>query len=231
MHRHFEDEIAELRTELLYMASLAEKAVEFSINALTHRDAALAQKVIDEDPQINQLEVKIDNMCVELIARLQPMASDLRFIAAAMRINNDLERIGDHAVNIAQHTQELLKEPELKPLIDIPRMATVAQGMVKSALDAFVHGAVQQAIQVCQSDDEVDALEDQVLRELITYMANDPRTISRAIHLIMIAKNLERVADLSTNVAEEVVFMVEARSIKHHLAKNDVHERSKMQYN
>jgi phosphate transport system protein len=208
------------------MASLAEKAVEFSINALTQRDAALAQKVIDEDSHIDQLEVKIDNLAVELIARVQPMASDLRFITAAMRINNDLERIGDHAVNIAQHTQELLNEPELKPLIDIPRMAALAQGMVKSALDAFVHSAVPQAIQVCSSDDEVDALEDQVLRELITYMANDPRTISRAIHLIMIAKNLERVADLSTNVAEEVVFMVEARSIKHHLDKNDVHERS-----
>jgi phosphate transport system protein len=228
MHRHFEDEIAELRTELLYMASLAEKAVEFSITALKNRDAKLAQKIIDEDNQINQHEVKIDNLCVELIARLQPMASDLRFITSAIRINNDLERIGDHAVNIAQHTQELLKEPELKPLIDIPRMATVAQGMVKSALDAFVHGDVQQAIKVCQSDDEVDALEDQVLRELITYMANDSRTISRAIHLIIIAKNLERVADLSTNVAEEVVFMVEARSIKHHLGKDDVHERSKM---
>lgn len=229
MHRHFEDELAELRTELLYMASLAEKAVEFSIQALTHRDAALAQKVINEDPQIDQLEVKIDNVGVELIARLQPMASDLRFIAAAIRINNDLERIGDHAVNIAQHTQELLNEPELKPLIDIPRMALLAQGMVKTALDAFVHGDVPQAIRVCQSDDEVDALEDQVLRELITYMANDPRTISRAIHLIMIAKNLERVADLSTNVAEEVVFMVEARSIKHHLGDKDVHERSMTQ--
>jgi phosphate transport system protein len=229
MHRHFEDELAELRTELLYMASLAEKAVEFSISALKNRDAALAQKVIDEDPQINLLEVKIDNLCVELIARFQPMASDLRFVASAMRINNDLERIADHAVNVAQHTLELLKEPELKPLIDIPRMATVAQGMVKSALDAFVHSQVQQAITVCQSDDEVDALEDQVLRELITYMANDPRTIARAIHLIIIAKNLERVADLATNIAEEVVFMIEARSIKHHLDKDDVHERGKMQ--
>jgi phosphate transport system protein len=228
MHRHFEDELAALRTELLYMASLAEKAVEISITSLKSRDAALAQKVIEEDPKINQLEVKIDNLSVELIARHQPMASDLRFIASAMRINNDLERIGDHAVNIAQHTLELLKEPELKPLIDIPRMATVAQSMVKSALDAFVHSEVQQAISVCQSDDEVDALEDQVLRELITYMANDPRTIARAIHLIMIAKNLERVADLSTNIAEEVVFMVEARSIKHHLGKEDVHERGKV---
>jgi phosphate transport system protein len=229
MHRHFEDELAELRTELLYMASLAEKAVEFSIAALKNRDANLAKKIIDEDPRVNQLEVKIDNLCVDLIARIQPLASDLRFIASAMRINNDLERIGDHAVNIAEHTLELLKEPELKPLIDIPRMATLAQGMVKSALDAFVHGDVQQAIKVCQSDDEVDALEDQVLRELITYMANDSRTISRAIHLIIVAKNLERVADLATNVAEEVVFMVEARSVKHHLDKKDVHDRPKIQ--
>jgi phosphate transport system protein len=227
MHRHFEDELAELRTELLYMASLAEKAVEFSINALKNRDANLAKKIIDEDTQVNQLEVKIDDLCVDLIARIQPMASDLRFIAAAMRINKDLERIGDHAVNIAEHTLELLKEPELKPLIDIPRMATLAQGMVKSVIDAFVHGDVQQAIKVCQNDDEVDGLEDQVLRELITYMANDSRAISRAIHLIIIAKNLERVADLATNVAEEVVFMVEARSVKHHLDKKDVHDRAK----
>jgi len=229
MHRHFEDELAELRTELLYMASLAEKAVEFSINALKNRDANLAKKIIDEDVHVNELEVKIDNLCVDLIARIQPLASDLRFIAAAMRINNHLERIGDHAVNIAEHTLELLKEPELKPLIDIPRMATLAQGMVKSALDAFVHGDVAQAIKVCQSDDEVDGLEDQVLRELITYMANDSRTIARAIHLIIVAKNLERVADLSTNVAEEVVFMVEARSVKHHLDKKDVHDRQKIQ--
>jgi phosphate transport system protein len=228
MHRHFEDELAELRKELLYMASLAEKAVELSVTSLKNRDAELSQKIIQEDHLINQLEVKIDNLCVELFARLQPMAGDLRFITSAIRINSDLERIGDHAVNIAQHTLELLAEPELKPLIDIPRMATLAQGMVKSALDAFVHGDVQQAIEVCKSDDEVDAIEDQVLRELITYMASDPRTISRAIHLIMIAKNLERVADLSTNIAEEVVFMVEARSIKHHLGKADVHDSGKM---
>jgi phosphate transport system protein len=225
MHRHFEDELSQLRTELLYMASLAEKAVEFSINALKNRDTDLARKIIAEDAQINQLEVKVDNLCVDLIARIQPMASDLRFIASAMRIDKDLERIGDHAVNIAEHALELFKEPELKPLIDIPRMATLAQGMVKSAIDAFVHGDVEQATKICRSDDEVDALEDQVLRELITYMANDPRTISRAIHLIIIAKNLERVADLSTNVAEEVVFMIEARSIKHLLDKDDVHDR------
>jgi phosphate transport system protein len=229
MHRHFEDELADLRSELLYMASLAERAIELSISALKNRDAGLAQKVIEQDNQINQLEVKNDNLCIEIMARHQPVASDLRFIASAIRINHDLERIGDHAVNIAEHTLEIIKEPELKPLIDIPRMAALAQGMVKSALDAFVHRDVQQAISVCQSDDEVDALEDQVLRELITYMANDPRTISRALHLIIIAKNLERVADLSTNVAEEVVYMVEARSIKHHLGKDDIHQSGKME--
>ena len=228
MHRHFEDELAELRTELLYMASLAEKAVETSITALKSRDEALANHVIDGDMIINQLEVKIDELCVEILARHQPMASDLRFVASAMKINNDLERIGDHAVNIAENTIKLLPEPELKPLLDIPRMATVAQGMVRDALDAFVHREVARAVSVCQSDDEVDALNNQVLRELVTYMASDPRAISRALSLILISKNLERIADLSTNIAEEVVFMVEARSIKHHLGKDDVHQHRKM---
>lgn len=227
MHRHFEDEFEDLRSDLLYMASLAEKAVELSISALIARDEKLAQQVINEDPRVNTLEVKIDNACVELLAKHQPMAGDLRFIASAMKINNDLERIADHAVNIAESTLNLLHESELKPLIDIPRMATLAQGMVREALDAFIHRDVPRAVTVCQRDDEVDALNDQLLRELVTYMLMDNKNISRALSLILISKNLERIADLSTNIAEEVVFMVEARSIKHHLGKNDVHEEGK----
>ncbi len=227
MHRHFEDEFEDLRSDLLFMASLAEKAVELSIAALTTRNEQLANQVIKDDARINMLEVKIDNACVELLAKHQPMAGDLRFIASAMKINNDLERIADHAVNIAESTLNLLSEPELKPLIDIPRMAVLAQGMVREALDAFIHREVPRAVIVCQRDDEVDALNDQLLRELITYMIGDSKNISRALSLILISKNLERIADLSTNIAEEVVFMVEARSIKHHLGKADVHQEGK----
>ena len=227
MHRHFEDEFEDLRRDLLFMASLAEKAVELALTALQTREAKLANQVISDDARINTLEVKIDNACVELLAKHQPMASDLRFIASAMKINNDLERIADHAVNIAESTLSLLQEPELKPLIDIPRMAKLARGMVREALDAFIHREVARAVAVCQSDDEVDALNDQILRELVTYMITDSKYISRALSLILISKNLERIADLATNIAEEVVFMVEARSIKHHLGKNDVHEGGK----
>lgn len=227
MHRHFEDEFEDLRRDLLFMASLAEKAVELSVTALQTRDEKLADQVITDDARINLLEVKIDNACVELLAKHQPMASDLRFIASAMKINNDLERIADHAVNIAESTHNLLVEPELKPLIDIPRMAKLAQGMVREALDAFIHRDVARAVEVCKRDDEVDALNDQLLRELVTYMLTDSKNISRALSLILISKNLERIADLATNIAEEVVFMVEARSIKHHLGKNDVHEEGK----
>lgn len=227
MHRHFEDEFEDLRSDLLFMASLAEKSVELSIAALTSRDEKLAHQVIKDDARINMLEVKIDNACVELLARHQPMAGDLRFIASAMKINNDLERIADHAVNIAESTLNLLTEPELKPLIDIPRMAVLAQGMVREALDAFIHREVARAVAVCQRDDEVDGLNDQLLRELVTYMIGDSKSISRALSLILISKNLERIADLATNIAEEVVFMVEARSIKHHLGKSDVHQESK----
>lgn len=227
MHRHFEDEFEDLRRDLLFMASLAEKAVELSITALTTRDEKLARQVINEDARINTLEVKIDNACVELLAKHQPMAGDLRFIASAMKINNDLERIADHAVNIAESTLNLLNEPELKPLIDIPRMAKLAQGMVREALDAFIHREVAHAVEVCKRDDEVDALNDQLLRELVTFMLMDNKNISRSLSLILISKNLERIADLSTNIAEEVVFMVEARSIKHHLGKNDVHEEGR----
>ncbi len=218
MHRHFEDELSALRDDLLYMASLAEQSVSSAIQALIQRDAELASKVIQEDRLLNELEVKIDNQCIQLFALHQVVASDLRFIASSMKINNDLERIGDHAVNIAEKVLELIKEPQLKPLIDIPRMAELAQGMVKDALDAFLHKDTEKAIQVCERDDQVDALDDQVLRELLTYMSADPKTIPRALALIMISKNLERVADLSTNIAEEVVFIVEARTIKHHLA-------------
>jgi phosphate transport system protein len=195
--------------------------VSSAMAALVDSDSAVAQRVIDSDDEINRLEVEIDNFCVELLARRQPMASDLRFIASAMKINNDLERIGDHGVNIAERTVELLKEPRIKPLVDLPRLAAIAQHMVKNALDAFVQHDAEIALQVCRRDDEVDNLNDQIIRALLTYMMNDPKTIARALSLIIISKNLERVADLATNIAEEVIYILEARTIKHHLEKTD----------
>jgi len=216
MERHFDEELQNLREQLLRMASLVEEAIANAIQSLVDRDGHLAQRVIDRDKEINSLEITIDDLCLRLFALRQPMARDLRFITGAIKINNDLERMGDHAVNIAERALHLVQEPPLKPLIDIPRMAVLAQGMVKDSLDAFVQRDATKARSVCPRDDEVDQLEDQVIRELLTYMMNDPRTISRALDLIIIAKNLERIADLSTNIAEDVIFIVQAKSIKHH---------------
>jgi phosphate transport system protein len=216
MHRRFEEELEELRNKLLHMAALAEASVNNSMQALVDMDAAAAQRVIEDDDELNQLEVDIDNFCIELLARRQPMAGDLRFIASAMKINNDLERIGDHAVNIGERTLELVKAPMIKPLIDLPRLSAIAQQMVKNALDGFVQHDVKLALAVCSRDDEVDSLNNQIIRELVVFMMNDPKNVTRALSLIMISKNLERVADLATNIAEEVIYILEARSIKHH---------------
>jgi len=225
MHRRFEAELDDLKQKLLRMAALAENSVATAMNGLISRNAALAEQVIAGDVEINQLEVDIDSLCVELLARRQPMAGDLRFIASAMKINNDLERIGDHGVNIAERALELLQEPLIKPLVDLPRMAAAVRRMVKDALDGFVQHNVDVAVAVCRGDDEVDRLNDQIIRELLTYMMSDPKTISRALSLVMISKNLERIADLATNIAEEVVYILEARTIKHHLEHRDVHRR------
>lgn len=216
MERHFDEELQNLREQLLRMASLVEEAIAKAIQSLVDRDGELAQEVIDHDEEIDALEMAIDDLCLRLFALRQPMASDLRFITGAIKINNDLERVGDHAVNIAQRALQLVQEPPLQPLVDIPRMAQLAQSMVKDSLDAFVDGDAAKARSVCPRDDEVDQLEDHLIRVLLTYMMSDPRTISRALDLIIIAKNLERIADLSTNIAEDVIFIVQAKSIKHH---------------
>ncbi len=219
MYRSFEEKIDDLKNELLKMASAVEQALHSAIDALKKRDDELAKKVIAEDAQIDEFETRIDSACIELLALQTPVASDLRLITSAMKINNDLERMADHAVNIAQKTLELNREKPLKPLIDIPRMAELAQAMVKDAIDAFLHRDSQLALGVCKRDDDVDDLNTQVIRELMTYIAGDPTAVTRALGLIMISKNIERIADLATNIAEEVVFIVEGRSIKHLLGK------------
>ncbi|HEY6865750.1 MAG TPA: phosphate signaling complex protein PhoU, partial [Candidatus Eisenbacteria bacterium] len=176
----------------------------------------LAREVLADDKLIDRLELDIDDRCLRLLALQQPLARDLRFITAALKISNDLERVGDHAVNIAGSALRLAEQPQLKPLVDIPRMAELACGMLHEALDAFVGADAETARRICRRDDEVDNLNRQLFRELISYMIEDPATITRAMELILVARNLERVGDMATNVAEEVVFIAEARVIKHH---------------
>ncbi len=216
MEQHFHIEIKELKQNLIKMSGMVEAAISKSIRSLVERNADQAQEVIEADREIDRLEIGIENQCLTLLARYQPVAIDLRFIIAAVKMNNDLERMGDHAVNITQQALNLIEEPPLKPLIDIPRMAGMVQGMVKDSLDAFVEGDAGKARAVCRNDDTVDGLNQQIIRELLTYMMEDPRNITRAVGLVIISKNLERIADLSTNICEEVIFMKEARTIKHH---------------
>jgi phosphate transport system protein len=188
------------------------------MTALLERDSELAQEVIDRDRQVNAYDVEVDEKCVELLALHQPAAGDLRFITTAMKIVTDLERIGDQAVNIGQRALELNQEPQLKPYIDLPRMAELSQRMVKESLDAFVARDTELARRVCAEDAEVDALKEQIFRELLTFMMSDARTIPRAIRLILISRFLERVADHATNIAEMVIYMVDSKMVRHTLA-------------
>ncbi len=218
MQRQIDLELAQLKNALLRMGSLAEQAIGLAVKALVSRDAGMAGQVVGSDEAINRLEVEIDELCLRTMARYQPEARDLRFLAMALKINNDLERMGDQAVNIAERTSDLLKEPLLKPLINIPRMADIVQRMVHDSLDAFVRRDVELARQVCRQDDEVDRYDDQLFRELLTYMMEDPKAITRAVNLILISRHLERIADHATNIAEDVVYLVQGKTIKHHLA-------------
>ncbi len=218
MQRHFHEELETLKQTLLAMGGLVEDQIRRVLRALLGRDSDLAQVVIDRDREVNAYDVEVDEKCVELLALHQPAASDLRFITTAMKIVTDLERIGDQAVNIGQRVLELNREPQLKPYIDLPRMAERAQGMVKESLDAFVARDTELARKVCGEDDEVDAFREQIFRELLTFMMEDPKTIPRAIRLILISRFLERVADHATNIAEMVIFMVESKMVRHTLA-------------
>ena len=224
MERHFEQEIALLREQLLMMGGRAEASTKKALRALERREPALAEEVLEDDHAIDRLEIEIEERCVRLLALQQPMARDLRFITAALKISNDLERVGDHAVNIAGSTLRLADQPLLKPLVDIPRMADLATGMLHEALDAFVRHDAESARRLVLRDDEVDELNRQVFRELLSFMVGDPATITRAMELVLVARNLERVADLATNVAEEVVYIAEARIIKHHAEESAAEE-------
>jgi len=215
MERHFERDLNEVKERVLWMGSLAERAVHQAIHAVLDGQAALAEKVLQEEPAINELQVEIDDRVVQLLALQQLMAADLRFVLAVSRINNDLERIGDQAVNIAQSAQRILRHPRVKPYVDLPRMSELAEGMVRDSLNALVRGDVELARSVLVCDDQVDSLRDQIFRELLSYMMGDSAVVFQAFELIMVAKNLERVADHATNIAEDVIYMVAGHDVRH----------------
>ena len=217
MSKHFHEELAELNNDILRMGTLAEEAVARSIAALKERDVDAAQAVIDNDSCIDELELEIDEKCLDLIARQQPMAVDLRFITTGMRLNNELECIADLAVDISQHVLEMADQPLLKPLVDIPKLAAVSQKMVKMSIDSFIARDIDLAKQVLLLEPEADGLRDAIHKELVdVYIAKDPLSAPRAIQLLLIARFLERVCDHATYIAEDVVYMVKAEVVKHH---------------
>lgn len=217
IERPFDEELKLLKEKLLDMASRAEEQIGLAVRGLKDRKQEMACEVLEKEEAINRLDIEIDDMAMRLLALRQPMATDLRFITSAMKIGSDLERIGDLAVNIAERTLELLKFPQLKPLIDIPRMAEMAQEMVRDALNAFINGDDKLAKDVCERDDQVDQLNNQIFRELLTFMMADATTIPRAVDLILVGRHLERIADHATNIGEDVIYMVKGKTIKHHI--------------
>lgn len=213
--RHFEGELQSLQQLLLRMGGLVERQIAHAIESLVERDSELARDVIARDREVNQLDILVDEECLKVIALHQPAAGDLRFVTTALKINTDLERIGDMAVNICERALELNQEPMLKPYIDIPNMAKEAQRMVHTSLDAFVRRDTALAREVIEEDDVVDGYAHQLYRELLSFMVEEPKTISRATRILLVSKYLERIADHATNIAEMVVFMVDGKMIRH----------------
>jgi phosphate transport system protein len=214
--RHFIEELEDLQKELLAMAGLVELAVHESVQSLTQRDSARAQQVLLNEARINQMEIRIDEMATRLLATQQPMARDLRFLTVAIKINNDLERMGDLAVNIVERALSLITQPPVKPLVDIPRMAHLAEQMVRNSLDSFVKRDAELARSVLLSDDAVDDLRDTIEEDLVKFMQQDPSTISRALDLVLVARSLERIADHATNIAEDALFLIQGVDVRHH---------------
>jgi phosphate transport system protein len=215
MERHFEIDLEELKQRLLWMGSLAERAVHQAVQSVLDADESLAQAVLGEEDAINEMQIELDERVQRLLATQQPMAVDLRFILAVSRINNDLERIGDQAVNIAQSAQRIVRHPRVKPYVDLPRMSELAEGMVRDSLDALVRRDQELAKSVLVRDDEVDGLRDQMFRELLTYMMENSAVVFPAFELILVAKNLERIGDHATNIAEDVIYIVAGRDVRH----------------
>lgn len=224
IERPFDEELMELKAKIMEMATRAEEQIDLAVRSLKNRNEELANEVIRREEDINRLDIEVDEMCMRLLALRQPMAADLRFITSALKISGDLERIGDQSYNIAERALKLIKLPQLKPLIDIPRMADIARQMVHDAIVAFINRDDVLAKKVCERDDEVDGLNDQVFRELLTFMMSDPSTITRAVELILVGRHLERLADHATNISEDVIYMVKGKMIKHHMDETDRQE-------
>ena len=213
--KRYEEQLKKLREEILYMGGLVEDQIQKAVKSLVDRDSELASVIIERDHEVNRLDVEIDELCIKLLALHQPAGRDLRFITTGLKITTDLERIGDMAVNICERALELNQEPQLKPYIDIPRMARIAQRMIRESLDAFVREDTELALKVCKDDDEVDQLNAQIFRETLTFMLENVQTISRATKVSSVSKYLERIADHATNVADDVIYMVLGRDIRH----------------
>jgi phosphate transport system protein len=215
-HRHFHEQLAQVKSRLLTMSGEAEAALELAVEALLERSPAKAAAVIGGDRKIDGLEVEIEEQVINLLALQQPMARDLRMLTSALKIANDLERVGDHAVNIAQSVERLARSRPIAPEPEIIEMARLAREMLSDALEAFIRGDAAAGREVCRRDDKVDALHRSVFRILLTFMMEDPHMISAGMELFLVSRNLERIADLATNIGEDVVFLVEGKSIKHH---------------
>jgi len=215
-HRHFHEELSRVKVRLLTMSGEAEAALRLAVEALLERNNDKALQVIAGDKVVDSMEVEVEESCIDLLALQQPMAKDLRMLVAAIKIANDLERVGDHAVNLAQSAERLAKSRPIAPEPEIIEMARLAREMLSDALEAFVRGDAASAREICIRDDKVDALNRSVFRILLTHMMEDPHIIGAALELFLVSRNLERVADLATNIAEDVVFLVEGKSIKHH---------------
>lgn len=213
--KRYEEELKKLREDILYMGGLVEDQIQKAVKSLVDRDSKLAEIIIERDHEVNRLDVNIDDLCIRLLALHQPAGRDLRFITTGLKITTDLERIGDMAVNICERAIELNDEPQLKPYIDIPRMAHISQRMIRESLDAFVREDTDLALKVCKDDDAVDQLNAQIFRETISFMIENPQTISRATKIGSVSKYLERIADHATNIGEMVIFMVKGKSIRH----------------
>jgi phosphate transport system protein len=221
MERHFDKELNNLKELLIQMANIAEEMIFKAVEGLKERKEELLKEVFQKEEEVNLLQIKIDDLALKLIALHQPAAKDLRFLVTAIKINSDLERIADQAVNISERGLDLLKEPPLKPLIDIPRMAELAQKMVKDSIEAFLNQDSKLAREVCRRDDMVDSLNDQIFRELLTYMMQDTKNVPRALDLLLVSRHLERIADHATNIGEEVFYIVEGKDIRHHIEEKE----------
>ncbi len=213
--REYERELQEIKNRLIYLGAMTERAIERSVRALLERDSELARQVICEDDQIDRIDVEIEEKCIRLLALRQPAARDLRFITTAIKINGHLERIGDMAGNIAEKAIILNEVPQIKPYIDLPRMADISRGMIRDSLDALVHGNIEQARKVREEDDTIDQLNEQIFRELLTFMLEDPRKIHASLYIMQISKSLERISDHAAGIADMVIYMVTGRSVRH----------------